>query len=87
MLTLELAGNTTKINVTSLIVNILLGRQSLQNHLNLNLTMTKRKKFNMEKCVTKEVKSYIDNNLNPAKVNMIDPTEGSFTEPLSIKEI
>ena len=41
----------------------------------------------MEKCVTKEVKSYIDNNLNPAKVNMIDPTEGSFTEPLSLKEI
>ena len=35
----------------------------------------------------KQVKSYIDNNLNPAKVNVIDLTKDNFTQPLSIKEI
>ena len=35
----------------------------------------------------RQVKSYIDNNLNPAKVNMIDPTKENFTQPLHIKEI
>ena len=33
----------------------------------------------------KLVKSYIDNNLNPAKVNVIDPTKETFTQPLSVK--
>ena len=27
----------------------------------------------------KQVKSYIDNNLNPAKANVIDPTKDNFT--------
>ena len=36
----------------------------------------------------KQVKSYIDNNPNPAKVNVIDPTKYNFTQPLSsVKEI
>ena len=35
----------------------------------------------------KQVKRYIDNNLNPAKVNLMDPTKDNFTQPLSIKEI
>ena len=35
----------------------------------------------------RQVKSYIDNNLNPAKVNMIDATKENFTQPLHIKEI
>ena len=35
----------------------------------------------------KQLKSYIDNNYNPAKVKMIDPTKNNFTEPLSVKEI
>ena len=34
-----------------------------------------------------QVKSFIDNNLNPAKVNTIDPTKDDFAQPLSIKEI
>ena len=41
----------------------------------------------MEKYIIKHVKSYTDNNLNPVKVNVIDPTKYSLTEPLSIKEI
>ena len=35
----------------------------------------------------KQVKRYIDNNVNPAKVNLMDPTKDNFTQPLSIKEI
>ena len=34
-----------------------------------------------------QVKSYIDNNLYPAKVNVIGPTKDNFTQPLSVKEI
>ena len=48
-------------------VDILLRRQLLQNHLILNY--------------------YIDNNLNPEKVNVIDPTKGNFIQPLSVKDI
>ena len=35
----------------------------------------------------RQVKIYIGNNLNPEKVNMIDPTKNKFTQPLSVKEI
>ena len=45
ILTLELAGNTTRMNVTSPMVVILLGRQLLQNHLVLDLAMRKSKRF------------------------------------------
>ena len=34
-----------------------------------------------------QVKSYIDNNLYPAKVNVIDPIKDNFTQPISVKEI
>ena len=45
ILTLELAQNTTRMNVTSRMVYILLRRQLLQNHFILNLTMMKSKRF------------------------------------------
>ena len=45
ILTLELAQNTTRMNVTSRMVDILLRRQLLQNHFILNLTMMKSKRF------------------------------------------
>ena len=35
----------------------------------------------------KQVKSYIDNNLNPAKINVIDSTKDIFTQPLGVQEI
>ena len=41
----------------------------------------------MENTLLREVKSYIDNNLYPAKVNMIDPTKDNFNQLLSAKEI
>ena len=34
----------------------------------------------------RQAKSYVDNNLNSTKVNMIDPTKDNFTQPLTIKE-
>ena len=39
------------------------------------------------KTLLKEVKKYIDDDLNPAKVNVIDPTKDNFTQRLSIQEI
>ena len=45
MLTLELAGNTTRMNVASRMVDILLRRQLLQNNLILNLAVMKNKGF------------------------------------------
>ena len=34
-----------------------------------------------------QIKSYIDNNLYPAKINVVDTTKDNFTQPLSVKEI
>ena len=62
MLTLELGVNTTRMNVTSRIVVILLRRQLMQNHLILNLAMRKARNFDMKKYI-RQVKSYVDNNL------------------------
>ena len=35
----------------------------------------------------RQIKSYIDNNLSPAKVKVIDPTKDNFTQTLNVKEI
>ena len=40
----------------------------------------------MEKYITEANRKYIDNNLNPAKVNVINPTKDNFTQLLSVKE-
>ena len=34
-----------------------------------------------------KVISYIDDNLNPSKVNVVDPTKDYFTQSLNIQEI
>ena len=34
-----------------------------------------------------KVKNHIDDNLNPSKVNVVDPTKDNFTQPLTIQEI
>ena len=39
------------------------------------------------KTVLRKVKNYIDDNLKPAKVHVVDPTKDSFTQPLSIQDI
>ena len=45
--------------------------------------MIKRKSFN----TTKYVKSYVDNNFDPAKVCVIDPIKDNHTQLLCIIEI
>ena len=50
---LQLAGNTTRMNFFSLMVNILLRRQLLQSHFDSKLGMTKERGFNMEKYIAK----------------------------------
>ena len=72
-------------NVASPMVVILLRRQLLQNHLILNLAMRKIKEIlTWRNTLLSQIKSYIDNDLDPAKVNVIDPTEDNFTQPLSV---
>ena len=34
----------------------------------------------------RQVENYIDHNLNPEKVNLIDTTKDNFTQPVSLKE-
>ena len=34
-----------------------------------------------------KVKNYIDDNLNPSKVNVVGPTKDNFTQPLNIQKI
>lgn len=89
LLTLELAGNGIIMNIISRIFNPLLRRELLQNHLILNLAMMKKKKvLTWRNASLKQVKSYIEINLNPAKLNVIDPNKDpNFTQPLGVQEI
>ena len=47
----------------------------------------KQEVFTWRNTLLGQVKSYIINNLNPAKVNVTDPIKNNFTQPLSAKEI
>ena len=68
MITLELAGNTTT-NVVSPMVDILLRRQLLKNNLILNFSNDEKLEvLTWKNTLLSQVKSYINNNLNPAKV-------------------
>ena len=49
--------------------------------------MKKKKVLTRRNALLKQVKSYIDINLTPAKLNVIDPTKDNFTQPLSVQEI
>ena len=82
MITLELAGNTTT-NVVSPMVDILLRRQLLKNNLILNFSNDEKLEvLTWKNTLLSQVKSYINNNLNPTKVNVVDQTKDSFTQPL-----
>ena len=88
MITLELAGNTTRIDVAFPMINILLRRQLFQNCVILRLAMMKRKTFlTRRNTLIRQVKNYVDDYLNPGKINVIYPTKDNFTQPLSVKEI
>ena len=47
----------------------------------------KQKILTWRNSLLRQVSRFIDNNLNPARVNVIDPTKDNFTQPLSVKEI
>ena len=86
MITLELAGNTTT-NVVSPMVDILLRRQLLKNNLILNFSNDEKLEvLTWKNTLLSQVKSYINNNLNPTKVNVVDQTKDSFTQPLRSKK-
>ena len=87
MFILELAGNTRRMNVAFPMVDFLQRRQLLQSQLILKLAKIKNKILTRRKTVLEKVKIYIDDNLNPAKVNVVDPTRDNFTQQLSIQEI
>ena len=86
MITLELAGNTTT-NVVSAMVDILLRRQLLKNNLILNFSNDEKLEvLTWKNTLLSQVKSYINNNLNHTKVNVVDQTKDSFTQPLRSKK-
>ena len=68
-------------NIASRMVKILLKRQLLPRRLILNLAMMESKRFRH----TKASQSYIDNDFNPGKVNVIDPTKDNFTQSMTVK--
>ena len=85
---LELAGITTRMNVFSRLVDILLKRQFFAKSLDFKLSNDENEQvLTWINTLLKQVKSYIDSNLNPAKVNVIDPTKDTFTQPLNVQEI
>ena len=49
--------------------------------------MIKKRISTWKSTLLKQAKSYIDNNISPDKINVIDPTKENFTEPLSVQEI
>ena len=77
MLTLELAGNTTGMSVASPMVAILIYKTTIAKPLDSRFS-------NEEK--QEKVKSYINNNFYPVKVNVIDLTKEKFSQPLRVKE-
>ena len=68
-------------------VDFLQRRQLLQNQLILKLAKIKQEILASRKAVLGKVKNHIDDNLNPSKVNVVDPTKDNFTQPLTIQEI
>ena len=68
-------------------VDFLQRRQLLQNHLILKLAKIKQEILARRKAELGKVKNHIDGNLNPSKVNVVDPTKDNFTQPLTIQEI
>ena len=61
------------------IADTLLKRQFLQDHLVVKFSSDERKEVLTRKnTALRQVKSYIDNNLNSADVNVIDPIKANF---------
>ena len=68
MLTPELAGNTTRMNVASHMVDILLRGQLFAKPLDFKFNNDEKQEVRAwRNTLLKQVKNYIDDNLNPAK--------------------
>ena len=89
ILTPEPAGNATRIDVASPMIDDLLSRQSLLSHLILNRWKWWKwwKARYLDIQVLKSDKSYIYSNFNPGRVNVIDLIKDNFTLQLSVKEV
>ena len=73
MLSLQPTENTSRMKFFSHIVNILLKRQLLQNHLMPNLVSTWRN------IPLRQIKSYTDNVFNLITVSVIDPMKNAIS--------
>ena len=88
MLTPKRAGNTTRMNAAFPMVNFITEKTIIAKPLDSELTNDQKQRvLTWRKILLTKVKKYIDANLNPAKVNVIDPTKDNFTQPLGIQEI
>ena len=87
--TQKFSGNTTRMNAALPMVNFLLKTENYY-YKTIDSKFTndeKQQVLTWTKTQLKKVKKSIDENLNPAKENVADPTKDSFTQPLSIQEI
>lgn len=87
MLTSELPGNTTRMNVTVHVL-IFYWEDEFVEPLNFKFFNDKKEEvLILRDNLLRQAKSYVDNNFNLTKFNVIDPTKDIFTQALSIKEI
>ena len=86
MFIIEPAGNTMRMNIASRIVKILLTIITKPLHFKLS-NDEKQEVSTWWNTLLKQVKSYIGNNFNSGKVNVIDPTKDNFTQPMIVKKI
>ena len=82
---LELAENTIRINVLSFFGWYFTEKTIIAKPLDSKLS--NEEVLTWRNTLLNQVKSYTDNNLNPAKVNVIDPTKKKFIQPLRVQEI
>ena len=69
-------------NIVFFMGAFLVKKQLLQKHLRLERIMMKKNRILIwRKTLQRKVKRYIDNHLNPCKVNIIDPRKEFFLQP------
>ena len=82
MLTLELAGNTAGMNVTSPYGRYFTKKTIIAKPLDSKFSNhEKQELLTWRNTLLRKVNNYIDNDRNPAKVNVVDPTKHNFSQP------
>ena len=82
MLNLELAWNSTAISYGRYFTEKKIIAKSLSSKFSDD---EKQEVLTWKNTSLNQVKSYIDNDINHVKVNVIDMNKGNITEPLSVK--